>query len=60
MADKPLTVEQAIEFLQGFIGEAGIMVTSLVVSVEVSADDLPVDEPEMFENNQSKSNAPGR
>lgn len=46
MPDKTMTVEQAIEFLKGLQGESGIMVTSLIVSVEVSADDLPVDEPE--------------
>lgn len=46
MTDKPMTVEQAIESLKGLQGDPGIMVTSLVVSVEVSADDLPVDEPE--------------
>jgi len=57
MAGKPMTVPQAIEFLQGLSESEGVMVTSLVVSFDVDADDLPVEEPE---TNSSFQNEPRR
>ena len=45
--ERTLTVEQAIEFLEGCLPAGDSMkVTSLVVSCEVGADDMPVEEPE--------------
>jgi len=54
-----LTVEQAIKFLEGCLPAGDSMkVTSLVVSCEVGADDMPVEEPDM-KNIQDKSNGRG-